>query len=386
MKLTVRSIEGIQPAAKDVVVWDNEIAGFGLKVTPAGKRTFLLFYRTRDGQQRKPSIGSWPAVRPEAARATARQWLSEVAKGSDPSALRQEGRAAPTIHDLCERYMLEHAGIRKKDSSIRNDRRLIDSHILPAIGSKKVAAVTRAHVSALHHSISSTPYEANRCLALLSKMFSLAERWGLRPDHSNPAKNIDRYREEKRERFLTSDEVMRLWGVLHSPDVQAVPTSAIAAIKLLMLTGRRLGEVLALEWAWINFNSKMLSLPDTKTGAFKVPLGDETLALLTELKASPAADAVYVIPGRSGSKPLVNLQKPWRKIRDLAALDEVRLHDLRHTYASVAASLGLSLPMIGKLLGHTQAATTARYAHLADDPVKLAANLVGGAFVKMTSQ
>ena len=392
-KLTVRAIDGLKPGAKDAILWDTEIAGFGLKVTPAGKRSFLLFYRTNEGTQRKPTIGAYPSVRPEVARDIAKRWLSEVAKGVDPSAVRQEGRAAPDAAALCDRYLAEHATTQKKASSKRGDERLIANHILPALGKKKVSAVTRANVSALHNALASTPYEANRVLSLLSKMFSLAERWGLRPDGSNPATNIDRYRETKRERFLSDDEVSGLWAVLNSPAAAAVPVSVVAAIKLLILTGRRLGEVLALEWSWIDFEASKLSLPDSKTGALSIPLASEALALLAALKEHANAHPRYVIRGRDRraggalvAGPVVNLQKPWRKLRALAGLDAVRLHDLRHTYASVGAGLGLSLPMIGRLLGHTQAATTARYAHLANDPIKTAAAMIDGRFAAMTAK
>lgn len=379
VKLTVRTIEATAPAASEVIVWDSELRGFGLRVSPAGRKSFILFYRTREGQQRKPTIGSYPALRPEAARVLAKQMLADAAKGGDPSASRKEARAAANVSELCDRYMREHAETRKKASSIKGDRRLIDVHILPAMGSRKVAAVTRANVAALHHALAATPYEANRTLALLSKMFTLAERWGLRPDKSNPAHNIDRYKEEKRERFLSPDETARLWHVLNNQP----PTPAVDAIKLLVLTGRRLGEVLALQWHWIDLDLAMLSLPDSKTGALRVPLAANTVALLQEIQSRQGADAIYIIPGHVRGQPLVNLQKPWRRIRALAGLEDVRLHDLRHTYASVAAAAGLSLPMIGKLLGHTQAATTARYAHLANDPVRDAAELIADAMTKM---
>ena len=393
IKLTARVIDDLMPAAKDVIVWDAEVAGFGLKVTPAGKRVFLLYYRSSQGQQRKPAIGAFPAVRPEAARAIAKQWLSEVAKGNDPSAIRQEGRAAPDVAVLCDRYMAEHAATRKKASSMRGDKRLIDKHILPALAKKKVSGVTRANISALHHALARTPYEANRTLSLLSKAFSLAERWGLRPDGSNPARNIEHYPEYKRERFLSAEEVTRLWAVLSSPAAATVPLSAVAAIKLLMMTGRRLTEVLALEWSYVDFSTATLSLPDSKTGALRIPLVGEALALFTALKTQPDAHPRYVLRGRDRrvggalvAGPIVNLQKPWRTLRALAGLENVRLHDLRHTYASVGAGLGLSLPVIGKLLGHTQPATTARYAHLANDPVKAAASLIDAAFTAMTAK
>lgn len=384
-KLTVRGVEAIRPGATDVIVWDSELAGFGCKVTPKGKRSYFLYYRTKEGQQRRPAIGVHGPMRPEAARATARLWLADVAQGRDPSHARTQNRAAPTVRELCGRYMEEHAETRKKDSSIRNDRRLIDAHIMPALGAKKVASVTRADIAGLHHALSATPYEANRMLAMASKMFSLAERWGLRPDNSNPARNIDRYKEERRERYLASDEVARLWQILNSDAVAAKASPAsIAAVKLLMLTGRRLNEVLGLKWVWVDLDAKLLRLPDTKGGRLTVSLADAAVDILVDLKAK-AGDHPYVIPGAVKGKPLVNLQKPWRSIRKLAGLEDVRIHDLRHTFASIGAGMGMSLHMLGRLLGHTQAATTSRYAHLAQTPVQAAADAIGVELMRLTA-
>lgn len=384
-KLTVRSVEAIKPASADVIVWDAELAGFGCKVTPKGKRSYFLYYRTKEGQQRRPTIGVHGPTRPEGAREIARRWLAEVAQGKDPSQSRTDERAAPTVRDLCARYMEEHAETRKKASSIRNDRRLIENHLLPTIGAKKIASVMRPDIAALHHALRATPYEANRMLAMASKMFGLAERWGLRPDGSNPAKNIDRYNEQKRERYLSKAEVARLWATLNSVDgaTKASP-SAIAAIKLLMLTGRRLNEILGLRWAWIDLDAKLMSLPDTKSGALVVSLGDAAVAVLAELQAA-GRDETFVIAGQRKDAPLVNLQKPWRLLRALASLDDVRIHDLRHTYASVGAGLGMSLPLLGRLLGHTQPATTARYAHLAQSPVQVAADAISVELMRLTS-
>jgi len=382
-KLTVRSVEAVAPSFKDVIIWDKDVPGFGLKVTPAGKRTYFLYYRTRENQQRRPAIGSAQALKPEAARAIAKRWLAEVAQGLDPSLTRSQDRAAPNVSTLCDRYLDEHAQTRKKATSIRNDQRLIKDHIRPALGSKKVAAVTRADIAALHNGMRDTPYYANRMLALASKMFGLSERWGVRPDGSNPAKNIDRFNEEKRERYLSPSEVQRLWEVLNSDAGRKVASaSALAAIKLLMLTGRRLTEVLTLEWQWIDLDARLMRLPDTKTGALTVSLNTSATALLRELREA-SVDARFVIPGMVKGRALVNLQKPWRAVRALAKLDDVRLHDLRHTFASVGAGMGMSLPMLGRLLGHSQAATTSRYAHLAQAPVRSAADEIGDAFELM---
>lgn len=382
-KLTVRTVEGIVPADKDAILWDAELSGLGVKTTPKGKKTYFLYYRTKDGQQRRPAIGAHGPVRPEAAREIARRWLAEVAQGRDPSLTRSNDRVAPLVQALCDRYLTDYAEPRKKASSVEGDRRLIDLHILPVIGTKKVAAVTRADFSALHQSLKRKPYAANRTLALASKMFSLAERWGMRPEGSNPAKNIDRFREEKRQRFLSREEVARLWMVLASEEASAkVSASAIAAIKLLVLTGRRLNEVLGLQWDWVDLDAKVLRLPDTKSGALLVSLGDAAIKLLAELKER-AGDSRYVVPSRRSGRNMVNLQKPWRQLRAMADLENVRIHDLRHTFASVGAGLGMSLPLLGRLLGHTQAATTARYAHLAQDPVRVAADAIGAELMRL---
>lgn len=384
-KLTVRTVEAVKPASVDVIVWDSELTNFGLKVTPKGRRTYFLYYRTKDGEQRRPSIGVHGPVRPEAARAIARRWLADVAEGRDPSRIRSSERAAATVRELADRYLTEHARTRKKATSVRNDERLIKRHIVPVLGARKIQSVTRADIAGIHHSLRETPYEANRFLALASKMFALAERWGLRSDGSNPAKNIDRYPEHKRERYLSKAEFARLWAVLGSDNARdQVSPSALTAIKLLMLTGRRLTEVLTMRWEWLDLDARVLRLPDSKSGALVVSLGGAAVEVLIWWKETVGSTG-YVIPGQRTGKPLVNLQKPWRLIRDLAALPDVRLHDLRHTFASVGAGLGMSLPLLGRLLGHSQAATTSRYAHLSQDPVRVAADAIGAQFMNMIS-
>lgn len=304
------------------------------------------------------------------------------------------------MRDFCERYMSDHADTRKKASSAKGDRRLIDLHILPALGAKKVASITRADIVSLHNSMKRTPYEANRTVALASTMFKLAERWGLRSDGSNPAGNIVRYREAKRERYLSEQEIERLWVTLHAPDANTMASpSALAALKLLILTGRRLSEVLTLEWSFIDWSNKALKLPDTKSGALVVALGESALSVLSELRDSVNLarkrtleagkawkEPRFVIGGHGASGRLVNLQKPWRRIRERAGIADVRIHDLRHTFASVGAGLGMSLHMLGRLLGHSQAATTSRYAHLAQSPVQAAADAINAEMMRMTRQ
>jgi integrase len=250
---------------------------------------------------------------------------------------------------------------------------LVDLFVRPALGPKKIADVTRADIARLHHAHRETPYQANRILAVLSKMFSLAEAWGLRRDGSNPCRHIERNPERGRERMLSAPELARLGDALAAYDGSPYIT---AAVKLLLFSGARLSEILGLRWEWINLERGEARLPDSKTGAKTLHLPPPALAVLNglpRLEGNP-----YVIVGQKDGASLVNLQKPWQAIRKAAGLTDVRLHDLRHSYASVGAAGGDSLLVIGKLLGHHHAATTERYAHLALDPIKAAAASIAG--------
>jgi integrase len=219
------------------------------------------------------------------------------------------------------------------------------------------------------------PTAANRVLALLSKMMNLAERWGLRPDGSNPCRHVERYRETKRERYLSEAELARLGAALAAAEqTGAEEPEVVAALRLLVFTGCRMGEILGLCWECVDFERRCLNLPDSKTGAKTVPLNVPALEVLAGLERR----SEYVIPGRDPRHALVNLSKPWDRIRVAAKLEGVRIHDLRHSFAAVAAGSGHSLLIIGGLLGHKQAQTTRRYAHLSDDPLRAASEAVGG--------
>ena len=273
--------------------------------------------------------------------------------------------------DLAKRFLAEHVEAKRKASTAAEYRRLLEKAILPVLGPRKVADVARGEIAKLHNALRAAPYQANRVLAVLSKMFNLAERWGLRPDGSNPCRHIEKFGERKRERMLLASELARLGEALASYDGSPI---VVAAVKLLIFTGARLGEILGLRWEWLDLERGEARLPDSKSGAKTLHLPPPALAVLATLPRIEGNP--YVIAGHRDGAPLVNLEKPWRKIRGFAGLDDVRLHDLRHAFASVAASSGMGLPIIGKILGHTQPATTARYAHLASDPVKAAAAAV----------
>lgn len=373
-KLTVSLIESLVPGAVDRIVLDTEIPGFGIKVTPKGKRSFFLYHRTQAGKERRPTLGQFPVLRPDAARTLARQMLGEVAKGLDPAETRRTVRKSETVSDLLDRYLSDHAELHKKASSLAEDRRQIEKIIKPQLGGLKLATVTRSDIVKFQASIPQ-PTKANRALALLSKAFNLAETWDLRPSNSNPVRGVPKHRERSRERYLSSVEIERLFKLLDEEAGQkTTPASAIAAIRLLLLTGRRLSEVLSLEWSWIDLTAHVLNLPDSKTGRLTLPLASGAVEVLAELRRTAAPDAKFVLPGAKPGQRLVNLQKPWRRLRSKVGLDDVRIHDLRHTYASVAIEAGATLYDVQKLLGHTQVATTQRYAHLSLDHLRAAAS------------
>jgi integrase len=369
-KLTKRFVEALEPATDgDVVAWDSELPGFGVRVWPSGKRTYILKYRTREGRQRKVTIGQHGLITAEQARVEALRQLSASKLGQDPALNRLEARKAPAMADLAERYIREHAAPKKRPGSAKGDETLLRLHILPRLGAMKVAAIGRQDISRLHHSMQERPGAANRTLALLSKMLNLAEKWGLRPDGSNPCRHVQRFRENKTERFLSHEELARLGEALSEAERAGTEMpSVVPAIRLLLLTGCRLSEVLTLRWTSVDFENQCIRLSESKTGAKTVYLSTPALDVLRAIPRQP--ENPFVIRGDHPGSHLVNLRKPWYRIRARAGLHDVRIHDLRHSFASVAATGGASLPMIGKLLGHSQPATTARYAHLAADPVR----------------
>ncbi len=368
-KLTKRTVDALQSEAKDFFVWDGQIAGFGVRVMPSGAKTYQAQYR-KGGRTRRVSVGRHGKITVDEARKLTKEIMGQVAKGENPAEEISQHRKAPTIAALCERFFESHVMERCKPSTQGEYRRAIDLFINPAMGSFKVVDVERKDVAELHHKFRGKPYQANRTLGVLSKMFNLSEIWGLRPDGSNPCRHVPKYREVKRERYLSNAELQRLGQVLADVDREGSETPfVVAAFRLLILTGCRLGEIQTLKWEYITDNG--MDLPDTKTGARRIPLPSAARAVLSTLPRTPGNP--FVIQGKLEGKYATEMQHPWRRVRAQAGLSDVRIHDLRHTYASNAVSSGMPIQMVGRLLGHTQLQTTMRYAHLADDPVRQAA-------------
>ncbi len=376
-RLSKRVVETAEIRASEYVLWDGDIPGFGIRIMPSGRKTYLVQYRVGT-RSRKLALGPHGVLTSEQARARAMQALGDIRGGGDPAEVRKVRREAITVRELAERFDREHIAVRVKESTAKEYRRNLKRFILPALGRLRVIDITRADVAKFHHGLRHIPYQANRNLEIVSKMFNLAEMWGLRPDGSNPRKHIRKYLEEKRERFLSASELKRLGEVLQEAEAERVEMpSAVAAVRLLLLTGCRLNEIMQLQWDHVDLSERALRLPDSKTGAKIVHLGQAAIDLLGTVEKQPFNP--HVIVGTLPGKPLSDLQRFWQRLRARAGLKDVRIHDLRHTFASVAVASGQGLPMIGKLLGHTQVQTTARYAHLASDPMRTAANDIAGA-------
>ena len=378
VRLTKRIVDSAIPKDKDAYIWDNSLKGFGLKVTPSGRKVYIVQYRLggRKGRTRRVTIGVHGTLTAEEARVAAKQALGQVSTGNDPAAEIDKVRADNNVSTLLERFEKQHISVRLKPKSQEDYKRNIRLYIKPNLGHMLVHQITRQDIARLHHSLLEKPYVGNRVLAVLSKFFNWCEKFGYREEGKNPCRFIDKYKEKKRQRFLSNTEQARLNLALdRALDESVISEYAIFAIRLLILTGARLGEILTLKWDYINWDIGTLDLPDSKTGQKSIYLNTPAKDILNKIVRQ--VDNPYVICGAKPGEHIVNLQKSWRRIRTTADLKDVRLHDLRHTFASVAVSGGMSLPLIGALLGHSQPSTTARYAHLAIGPLRDAVEKIG---------
>jgi len=380
-KLTKRIVEAAAPSVDRFVLWDGELKGFGLRVETTGTKTFIVRYRAaggRSGIKRLFSLGRFGIVTVEQARVSARQVLGAVAQGNDPAADRAKQREQILVRDLAHAFLNQHVEIKRKPSTARHYTSLLNLYVLPVLGRKPAEGITSANISKLHNSLSHAPYQANRLVAVVGAMYSFGRRQGLVADQVNPVKQIEKFKEKRREHFLSVADIEQLGSALRSLLAEGqISNSAAYAIRVLALTGARVGEILGLKWSEIDFERAIALLPESKTGQKTLYLNQAVREILRDISSTP--ENPYVFSGRRKGQCLQDLKGPWRLIKAEAGLERTRLHDLRHTFASVGASAHLSLPIIGKLLGHTQAATTARYAHLADDPLRLANETIGHA-------
>lgn len=375
-KLTKRVVEAAAPGEHDYIIWCDGLPGFGVRVFPSGKRSYLIQYRS-GGRTRRYTLGLHGVLTADMARKEAEELLPGVKRGrADPSAERKRERRTPTVAEVADRYLSEHVAHHNKPSTRREARRLVEKHIKPTFGKTKVDRLTRAEIKRWHHALRDTPRQANHALSILQKMLSLAAfDWELRSD--NPAKGIKRYSEVQRERFLTDEELRRLGEVLHKAEAEGTQLAGvIAAIRLLALTGGRLSELLSLRWEDVDPETGALRLSDAKAGSRVIPPAAPIAAVLAKMDRR----GEWLVSGPDASKPLSasTLESAWRRIRALAGLDDVRLHDLRHTKGTYAGQAHLNAFMVRDMLGHKTLAMTGRYVSRDADPLREANERVAG--------
>jgi integrase len=379
-RLTKTIVEAAVPlAGKPLILWDQQLSGFGVKILPTGARKYLIKYRTMGGGRRATQrwfmLGTHGAISCEQARTMAQKALGEIASGIDPQAQRFKMRNDSSLKEIWDRFESEELPSKKQGT--QDGYKLIwRNNVEPFLGRQKANAVLRSDIDRLHKKLRSTPYHSNRVLSLLSRLFNLAEAWGVIKQGTNPTKFVERFKEIGRERFLSFGEIEKLGQALSHLDL-SLPFEAKAAVLLLLLTGARRNEILKAEWSWIDTDNSVMRLPDSKTGKKLIYLSDAALTVVDELRAKRKEGSKWLLPSTKLDAPLYDVKGPWRKICEAAGLDGVRLHDLRHTAASIAVNQGSSLAVIGRVLGHRQSQTTMRYSHVDADPALAVVNAIG---------
>ena len=369
--LTNRAVAALK-VERDTVYWDRDLPGFGIRVYPGGGKVYIAQAREPDKTIRRVTIGRHDVLNADRARQRAAFIIARIRAGEDPVPLPLAARfnGGPTVADLAERYLEEHTAVRIKPRTQLRVRGMLSNHILPALGRLPLEAVEPSDIVEFHQKLFDRPVTANKCVKVLSHIYRLGAGWGLVPEGFNPCRSVEKYPERSRERFLTDAEFNRLGLVLdEAVESGAAPLTAVTAIRLLMLTGCRKSEVLTLRWSDVDLDAGELHLADSKTGPRAVQLPPTAVELLEALPRRKGS--IWVFPGkdRDGRYSGGGLDHAWRTVRAAAGLEDVRLHDLRHSFASRALALGETLPVIGKLLGHSDIETTARYAHLAHDSI-----------------
>jgi len=397
VKLTKTLVDSLQPPAKgQTFLWDSELPGFAVRVTPTGTKAWIVQMQVRGGKERRMTVGFCHKVPLDKARSEARTLIANADLGRDVAQERKEARQVlpetnPTFADFSERWLTEVVERRNRAGTVKLRRLLLKNHILPHLGSKRLQELGRKDIEDMHYAVSSRyPVAANRAVSTCSAILATAIRWGLL--NQNMALNIDRNAEEGRERYLTPEEITAVGQALDESPAQ----DSADVVRLLLLTGARVGEVMAMRWEQLDLNAGTWVKPAATTKQNKthrIPLSEAAVSVLTKRQKAAVEterkgkrmttvrtarkDSPWVFPGEGKDGHITTIRTFWTAICKRAGVKEARIHDLRHTFASLLVSAGESLPIIGALLGHTQAKTTSRYAHLLDDPLRNAAERIG---------
>ena len=389
LKLTKTVVDAAQKEEDPYELRDTVIPGFLLKVTPTGRKIFMLAYVANNGQRRKPAIGQFGEITVEQARSIAQDWLADVRKGKDPSAEKSAARQAPTVKQLFEQFIADYSESRNKPSTVKSNRGYGKRYIIPHLGQMKVPDVTRADIANLMKKMSKTPTNANRVLAAVRKMFNMAEVWGMRPDGSNPCRHIPKFPERGKTRLITDTELRQLYAYLDQAEADGLEHPFILlAVRLQFEFAARMSEILMLEWSWVDLDNRRVVWPDSKTGGMSKPMSAEAVRLFES--APRFEDSPYVCP--SIFDPNLPMSKHtywhgWRRVLERAGLPHIGTHGIRHRAATDIANSGIPVKVGMALTAHKTVTMFMRYVHTEDDPIRAAAeavtqrrqSLVGGA-------
>lgn len=376
-KLSKKMIDAFEATGKLEYLWDAEVKGFGVVITPAGSKSFILNYRNQDNRSRRKTIGKYGKLTVEQARDIARDLTYRIAKGDDPVQQDEWQRNQPTFEEVAKRFLDDHSAIRSRPATHASNVQILAHMILPHFGKMKIRSIERKDIYDYLAKNRQRPIGANRSLACMSSIMSKAELWGYRDRNSNPCFGVERFPENRRERFLSEQEFASLESAMQRAERNLTESPHVLAMfRIMMHTGCRPGEARHLKWDYVDFTNRVIRLPKEATKEkrpktlFITPYLEGVLKNIRRMEGNP----YVVVSERNDGKPIMDVKKPWDRIKKAAGITtELHLHDLRHSHASMANALGYSLPMIGALLGHTQAQTTLRYAHLATDHLRQAA-------------
>jgi len=378
IKLTKTTVDAATFGVKEYELRDTVVPGFLLKVTPAGRKIFMVQYRTNAGERRKPAIGRFGELTVEQARSIAQDWLADVRRGKDPSAEKAAARDAPSVKELCTKFIEDYSKPKNRARTVESNQGYIDRHIIPTLGTLKVREVTRSDVSSLTIRMKKTAVTANRVLSCLRKMFNMAEVWGFRDDGTNPCRHIPKYPESGKTRLITDDEMARLFSYLERADVEGLEHPFLTlGIRLQFAFAARMSEIICMKWEWVDFVSRRVVWPDSKTGEMSKPMNEDVVALLSNaprLKGSPHVVPSIFKPERPMSQ--ATYSRGWKRVLERARIPHVGTHGIRHRTTTEIANSGVPVKVGMQLTAHKTVTQFMRYVHTEDDPVRAAAETV----------
>ncbi len=378
IKLTKSAVDAAQPQAQPVELRDTLVPGFLCKITPTGRKVFMLQYRTNAGERRKPALGLYGELTVEQARSLAQEWLAQVRRGGDPAAEKAAARQAPTVRELCVKFMEDHSSQRNKPSTQKGYQGVIDRNIIPLLGRMKVHDVKRPDVASMMKKMAHKPADANRTFSVMRKMFNLAEVWGYRPDGTNPCRHVPMYPNGKATHLISDEEMGKLFHYLDYLETEGLEHPVIPlAIRLQFEFAARRSEIVLLEWSWVDLENRRVVWPDSKTGGMSKPMSEEAYRLLST--APRYEGSIYVLP--SPRRPMKHLTtgeyyNGWSRTLKAAGVTHVGTHGIRHRSATDIANSGIPVKVGMALTAHKTVAMFMRYVHTEDAPVREAAELV----------